>query len=289
MKDYFGYQDQVVVVTGAASGMGKATAEMLVDLGAKVYALDWQKVEVEGIEKQIQVDLSQKESIDQAFMNIPEHIHSFFGIAGVSGSKHDFITTCQIDLLANKYICEEYLIHRMQKGDTIAFMTSTGGNGWERDDNKEVFMPVLQAKSWQESVEALKKIGMAQMPGTMGYPFSKLAMNYLTVQLQSVFAVKGIRVNAVLPGSTDTGMKDEFTQMAGGEEALLSHCGYAKRLAKSEEMAMPIVFLNSNMASYISGEHLVVDYAQTSEEVAGIKPVGQVISLKGILEYMMKQ
>lgn len=83
MKDYFGYQDQVVVVTGAASGMGKATAEMLVDLGAKVYALDWQKVEVEGIEKQIQVDLSQKESIDQAFMNIPEHIHSFFGIAGV--------------------------------------------------------------------------------------------------------------------------------------------------------------------------------------------------------------
>ena len=85
-----------------------------------------------------------------------------------------------------------------------------------------------------------------------------------------------------------TGMKDEFTQMAGGEEALLSHCGYAKRLAKSEEMAMPIVFLNSNMASYISGEHLIVDFSQTSEEIAGIKPVGQVISLKGILEYMKK-
>lgn len=44
MKDYFGYQDQVVVVTGAASGMGKATAEMLVDLGAKVYALDCKKL-----------------------------------------------------------------------------------------------------------------------------------------------------------------------------------------------------------------------------------------------------
>ncbi len=55
MKDYFGYQDQVVVVTGAASGMGKATAEMLVDLGAKVYALDWQKVEVEGIEKKFRL------------------------------------------------------------------------------------------------------------------------------------------------------------------------------------------------------------------------------------------
>lgn len=41
MKDYFGYQEKVVIVTGASSGMGKATAEMLVDLGAKVYALDW--------------------------------------------------------------------------------------------------------------------------------------------------------------------------------------------------------------------------------------------------------
>ena len=51
-------------------------------------------------------------------------------------------------------------------------------------------------------------------------------------------------------------------------------------------MAMPIVFLNSVMASYISGEHLIVDFSQTSEEIAEIKPVGQVISLKGILEYM---
>lgn len=286
MKDYFGYKDKVAVVTGAASGMGKATTEMLVDLGAKVYALDWQEVKVDGITQYIHVDLSQKESIDQAFENLPDHIHSFFGIAGVSGSKNDFITTCKIDLLANKYICEEFLTKRMQKGDSIAFITSTGGNGWERDDNKDVFLPVLQVEGWEESLQALEQTGMTQMPGTMGYPFSKLAMNYYTVQLQQTFASQGIRVNAVLPGSTDTGMKDEFTQMAGGEEGLLAHCGYAGRLATSEEMAMPVVFLNSDMASYISGEHLIVDYAQTSEEVAGLKTVEQVISLKGILEYM---
>ena len=49
MKDYLGYTGKVCVVTGAASGMGKATAEMLVDLGAMVYALDWAEVKVEGI------------------------------------------------------------------------------------------------------------------------------------------------------------------------------------------------------------------------------------------------
>ena len=48
MKDYLGYTGKVCVVTGAASGMGKATAEMLVDLGAMVYALDWAEVKVEG-------------------------------------------------------------------------------------------------------------------------------------------------------------------------------------------------------------------------------------------------
>ena len=40
MKDYFGYKDKVCVVTGAASGMGKATCEILLDMGAVVYGLD---------------------------------------------------------------------------------------------------------------------------------------------------------------------------------------------------------------------------------------------------------
>lgn len=284
MKDYFGYQGKTCVVTGAASGMGKAAAEMLVDLGAKVYALDWAEVKVDGIEMYIHTDLSQKESIDQAFAQIPAHVDSYFGIAGVSGTKNDFVTTVKIDLISNKYICEEILTKRMTNGGTIAFITSTGGNGWEKEGNKKVYMPVLQAKGWNEAVEVLNQSILAHLPGTMGYPFSKLAMNYFTVQLQATFAPMGIRVNAVLPGSTDTGMKDEFTQMAGGEEALLSHTGYAKRLAASKEMAEPIVFLNSLMASYISGELLRVDFGCTAEEVAGIKPVATPIDLTMILE-----
>ena len=111
MKDYFGYQEKVVIVTGASSGMGKATAEILVDLGAKVYALDWNACDVKGIEKFVQVDLSKKDSINQAMKELPKHVDSFFGIAGVSGMKNDFMTTVSIDFIANKYICEEYLIH----------------------------------------------------------------------------------------------------------------------------------------------------------------------------------
>lgn len=288
MKDYFGYSGKVCVVTGAASGMGKAAAEMLVDLGAQVYGLDWAEVKVEGIAKYIHTDLSQKDSIDGAFAQLPSHIDSFFGIAGVSGSKTDFMTTAKIDLISNKYICEEILPSRMSEGGSIAFITSTGGNGWEKEGNKNVYLPIVQAKGWDGAVETLDQTMLPHLPGTLAYPFSKLAMNYYTIQLQAQYAPKGIRVNAVLPGSTDTGMKDEFTAMAGGEEALLSHTGYARRLAESREMAEPIVFLGSPMASYISGELLRVDYACTAEEVAGLAQPAQPIDLTAVLEHIQK-
>ncbi|MCD7808355.1 MAG: hypothetical protein LUH02_03355 [Erysipelotrichaceae bacterium] len=53
MKDYFNYEGKVCVVIGASSGMGKATVEFLVELGAIVYALDIQPVEVKGIKEYI--------------------------------------------------------------------------------------------------------------------------------------------------------------------------------------------------------------------------------------------
>ena len=167
-------------------------------------------------------------------------------------------------MISNKYICEEILANRMSEGGSIAFMTSTGGIGWEKEGNKKVYLPVLEAKGWEATVEVLEKSILSQLPGTLGYPFSKLAMNYYVAKLQKEFSSKGIRVNAVLPGSTDTGLKDEFTNMAGGEEELLKHCGYAHRLAQSQEMGKPIVFLNSDMASYISGELMIVDYGSRS-------------------------
>ena len=250
MKDYFGYQEKVVIVTGASSGMGKATAEILVDLGAKVYALDWNACDVKGIEKFVQVDLSKKDSINQAMKELPKHVDSFFGIAGVSGMKNDFMTTVSIDFIANKYICEEYLIHSMTENGTIAFMTSTGGNGWEKEENKKYYLDAIASVGWDATVESILKTGFQYLPGTLGYPFAKLAH---------------------------------------GEEGLLSHCGYANRLAYSKEMAGPIVFLNSQMASYASGVLMEVDYGNTIEERASIKPIQQAISLEAIHQMMQQQ
>lgn len=270
MKNYFGYEGKVCVVTGASSGMGKAAAEMLTDLGAEVYALDFNECTVEGIKKYVKVNLGDKASIDECFRELPEKIDCFFGIAGVSGVRTDFNTTVAIDLIANTYITEEYLAKRMGRGGAIAYITSTGGALWADEGNKKYYIPLIEAEGWDGRMQVLESMNLNALPGPLGYLFAKNAMNYYVAYQQSRMTEQGVRVNGLLPGSTNTGMKDEFQAAAGGEEKLLASAGHAHRLATPAEMGEPVVFLNSNMARFISGELLVVDYGCVIEEQAGL-------------------
>lgn len=275
MKDYFGYKDKVCVVTGASSGMGKATVEMLVDLGAKVYAIDLNPCSVEGITKFIECNLAKKEEIDNTFEKLPEHIDSFFGVAGLSGSKTDYRTTFDCNYTANMYITLNYLKERMKKGGSIVYCTSTAGLEWKKfkkEQNK-----VVHAKTWEEVEERTRKIANSA-PSTFAYMYSKRCLSQFACEQAVEFAKLGIRINNVLPASTDTGMKQEFQDMIGSEKALIAQTGLAGRLAKSEEMAYPMVFLNSDMASFISGLDMVVDYTDTCLKVLGLKKNLEAIS-----------
>lgn len=257
MKDYFGYKNKICVVTGAASGIGKKTAELLIELDAEVYALDITKIELEGAKKFIEVDLSSKESIDLAMKQLPEHIDSFFGVAGLSGAKTNYYKTFTVNYIANKYITEEYLKNRMSAGGTIVYVTSTGGLYWDKYAHE--FEKFTNAKTWDEMIEALHKQAKETTLGMMAYPLSKRALNYYMAKLAIELGPEKIRVNALLPGSTDTGMKKEFEVEAGGMDALVAETGTAKRLATPEEMAEPLIFLNSDMATFITGLPLIVD------------------------------
>lgn len=268
MKDYFGYNEKICVVTGASSGMGEATARMLVDLGARVYAIDLNECKVEGITKFIKCNLAKKEEIDEAFKEIPEHIDSFFGVAGLSGAKTDYRTTFDCNYTANMYITLFYLKNRMSKGGSIVYCTSTAGLEWKRfkkEQNK-----VVHAKTWEAVQDITRKIANSA-PATFAYMYSKRCTSQFACEQSVEFAKLGIRVNNVLPGSTNTGMKQEFQDMVGSEENLIAQAGLAGRLATPEEMAGPMVFLNSDMASFISGLDMVVDYTDTCLKVLGIK------------------
>lgn len=257
MKDYFGYNNKICVVTGAASGIGKATVDLLLELGAKVYALDIVKTPLTGVEKYIEVDLSDKDSIDKAMEQVPTHIDSFFGVAGLSGARTNYYKTFTVNYIANKYITEKYLKNRMTYGGSISYVTSTGGLYWEKYAHE--YENFTKAKTWDEMITALHKQAKENTLGLMAYPLSKRALNYYMSELAIELGPKKIRVNALLPGSTDTGMKEEFEVEAGGKDALIAETGTALRLAKPEEMAYPLIFLNSDMASFITGLPLIVD------------------------------
>ena len=275
MKNYFGYEGKICVVTGASSGMGKATVEMLVDLGANVYALDLNPCTINGIKEFIKCDLANKKEIDEAFKKIPEHIDSFFGVAGLSGAKTDYRTTFDCNYTANMYITLNYLKNRMSKGGSIVYCTSTAGLEWKRfkkEQNK-----VVHDKTWEEVEEVTRKLA-SSAPATFAYMYSKRCLSQFACEQAVEFAKLGIRINNVLPASTDTGMKQEFQDMIGSEKELIAQAGLAGRLASPEEMAYPMVFLNSEMSSFISGLDMVVDYTDTCLKTLGLKKNIEAIS-----------
>lgn len=269
MKDYFGYQGKICVVTGASSGMGKAATEMLVDLGAKVYALDVNACTVSGIEKFIAVNLADKNSIDSAFAQLPKSIDCFFGVAGVSGAKTDYTTTFNINFTANLHICEIYLKERIQKGGSITIVSSCSGIAWHDYLDECRYFSTL--RSWEEVQAKLKELVADGTLGVVGYMASKRVVIAYANELAIEMGKKSVRVNSILPGSADTGMKSEFAAMAGGLDNMIKDAGLAGRLATSEEMAKPIVFLGSDLACFISGEEIVVDYCDNTLKKLGLK------------------
>lgn len=269
MKDYLGYKNKVCVVTGASSGMGKATVEMLIDLGADVYALDVNECTVKGLKQFVNVNLANKDSIDKAFANLPNKIDCFFGVAGVSGVKTDYNTTFNINYTANMYICESYLKERMVEGGSITIVSSCSGIAWkEYLEECQIFSKV---HTWEGVQAKLKELIPIESPSYVAYLFSKRVVIAYANELSLELAPKHIRVNSILPGSTDTGMKTEFVAMAGSLDNMIKDAGMAGRLATSEEMAMPIVFLGSNMASFINGEEIIVDYCDNAMKKLGKK------------------
>lgn len=269
MNDYFGYKGKVCVVTGASSGMGEAAAKILTELGAQVYALNRRACAVPGVTS-ISADMADKKSIDAAFAKLPEKIDCFFGVAGLSGLLTDYMTTFNVNYTANMYICEQYLKERMPEGGAIVLVTSTAGVAWK--ENLDECAKVLDMHTWEDVQARMQEIIPEGTPAQMAYMYSKRLANAYGCRLAIELAAKKIRVNLLLPGSTDTGMKDQFAAMAGGLENMIKYAGCAGRLASSEEMGWPIVFLNSDMASFISGFEMIVDYCDNAMKKLGMKP-----------------
>jgi len=258
LENHF-YKDKVCVVTGSSSGVGYAITKLLLDEEAIVYALDRDKVPLLGAIS-IQCDFSDKASIDDAFLNIPDEIDSFFGTFQVSGTRNNFNDTFIMDFIANKYLTDTYLKKRVNIGGSICFLTSTAGRNWEK--YQEEYIKYMTESKWDKMINLLDDQVDPNTSGVVAYPLAMRALNYYSSIKALDFAKRGIRVNTVVPSSTNTLTEREF--QAGGFGALCGQTGVANRVATLNEVAYPILFINSNLASYISGTCLDVDYGNTA-------------------------
>lgn len=286
MNDYFGYTGKTVVVTGAASGMGKALTEILVDLGAHVYALDRVEPPVPGVTKSILADLGSKASIDAAFAQIPSQVDAFFGVAGISGFHNSFLETLTVNFIANKYVTDTYLVDRIVHGGSLVFVTSNGGLRWETPLVREELQPFTRGDGWSDVVQIAQEFEaeFGSVPGSLGYILSKRLLNFwIAEQVAPLSDLRKIRINAVLPAMTISGMLPEFAEMKGGQDAVESDLGPAGRLAESVEMAKVLAFLGSDLAGYMSGTHLSVDFGMNALQIAGLEPDRLGWTLRGVL------
>ena len=123
---------------------------------------------------------------------------------------------------------------------------------------------VMQEQGSGSIVNISSTYGHEGAAGASVYVGSKHAVEGITKSVALEVAKAGIRVNAVAPGPTDTGMLTRFTGTPQNKAALVTQVPL-DRLGLSEELADAIVFIASNQASYITGHVLNVDGGMTAD------------------------
>jgi len=257
--DAFRYDGKRALVVGGATGMGAAVAELVQDLGAEVVVMDFAPVTLAGA-KAISLDLRDKASIDAAIDECGGPIHALFACAGVADG------TAGIEKI--NFIGHRHLIDRaiakgfLGRGSAIGFISSTAGLGW-RKHLDEVKAYLEAAPDFDSAVAWIEA-----NPDKASYTWSKQSIN-VYVQSRALDLLKqGIRVNAILPGPTDTPLA-----RANAETWLGFGTDYRAdagiEASRPDEQAGPLVFLCSDAASHVSGEILIVDAGFTGSGVTG--------------------
>lgn len=243
-------KNKVAIVTGASSGIGKATAVRFAEEGATVVAVGRNEAgfaelreEVRDLEGTVRVhlaDLTEQSQIDRLVSETVQHcgqIDVLVNAAGIirSGTLAE-TPVDELDKLMNINVRSVYYL--MQK--VIPFLEKTSGN----------------------IVNISSIAGSRAFPGVMAYCISKAAVDQLTRCAALELAEKGIRVNAVNPGVVVTNLHKRGGMSEEAYEAFLENAKRTHPLGRpgeAREVADLVAFLASEKAGWITGVTYEID------------------------------
>ncbi|SEO48881.1 coniferyl-alcohol dehydrogenase [Trujillonella endophytica] len=245
-----GYRGRRVVVTGASSGIGRALARALVDLGAEVHgaALTGSG---EGLASFRELDLADPASIEEAEAGLGGPVDVLFNCAGVVPMLDPDVVVA-VNFLGTRLLTER-MLERMGPGGAVVNVSSNGGFAWRTRSafvREFVGTPTFEAGlAWYAAHR--EEAGHA-------YRFAKEALTVWTMLASAELIGRGIRMNVASPGSVQTPMLAaiEAVTPAAALAAVEQPSG---RRSTPEEQVGPLLFLGSDAASYVTGADLPVD------------------------------
>jgi NAD(P)-dependent dehydrogenase (short-subunit alcohol dehydrogenase family) len=229
-------QGKVAIVTGAASGIGKATAALFREQGAQVIAAD-----VAEAENVVRADAGSEADV-QALIGRAVRDHGgldiVFANAGISGGLASIFEQSPEDW--------ERILRTNLIGPFLAIKYAA---------------PHLKERGGGSIICTASVAGIRAGAGGPAYSASKAGVINLVKVAATQLAGANIRVNAICPGLIETGMTKGIydNARAAGKEEMIGHLNPMKRGGQPEEIARAALFLASDESSYVNGHALVVD------------------------------
>jgi meso-butanediol dehydrogenase/(S,S)-butanediol dehydrogenase/diacetyl reductase len=248
------FQGRTIVVTGAASGMGRATAELLMGQGATVYAVDRNEPLLEQVfagtgANHCVCDISQSASVDSLISDIVAEQGRLDGLVNFAGVlKRTGVLDCTDDEFS-------YVMDVNVNG--CFYLCRAAGRVMKEQGSGSI---VNVSSIWSD-------VGAA---GVLAYGASKGAVSQITRCAALDLAGSGVRVNEIRPGETNTPMlaseRGVTLSQADIDEKLaeIAKTIPEGRLAEPSEIAQAALFLLSDEASYLQGSSITVDGAYTA-------------------------
>jgi len=260
------FEGKRYVVTGAASGIGHATAEKLLAGGAEVISLD-RNTPTAAVTWHIEVDLANPRSIDAALEQLEGDFDGLMNIAGIPGTAPPDLVLA-VNSLAVRHLTEAFF-ERLRPGGTVTIVSSTAGFGWPQ--RLDTIRDLLATDTFEDGAAWFK----AHQQQGNAYNFSKEVTTVYTMSMGLALAQMGFRINAVLPGPVETPILVDFEESMGkdnldGVKELLG------RHATPDDIADAVLFLASDEARWVNGHALVVDGGITGAVLSGVVPAPEI-------------